>query len=219
MIRLLIHTDKTYELDTYGDENIAITYAIDDLTNIENKVGNYSKTFDLPATKNTNQFFKHLYDLQSDVSQFNTLIGHPCELISNNITIFEGLLYLNEIVKVGTETKYRVNLVGETIKFIETLGDATLSQLSFADLGHAFTNSNITNSANNTGVALSAGGTSTDIYYSLVQNTGLTADGNGNITCTGNRNFQPFVKLLHIINKIFDFAGFSIESDFLNGVI
>ena len=45
MIRLLVHTDKTYELDTYGDENIAITYAIDDITDIEKKVGNYSKSF------------------------------------------------------------------------------------------------------------------------------------------------------------------------------
>jgi hypothetical protein len=216
MIRLFIHNDETHELDTYGDENIAITYSIDDITNIETKTGNYSKTFDLPATKNNNIFFAHLYDLQSDVSQFPTLIGQRCELFSNDIQIFEGLLFLNEIVKTKNETKYRVNLVGQTIHFLEVLGDATLSQLDFTDLNHQFNNTNVTNSATNTGVTLSAGGTSTDIYYSLVQNTGLVADANGNFTCFGNQNIQPFINLLHIVNKIFDFAGFSIESDFLN---
>ena len=35
MIRLLIYTRETTQLDTYGDENIAITYNIDDITNLE----------------------------------------------------------------------------------------------------------------------------------------------------------------------------------------
>ena len=55
MIKLLVYNDSgTVELDTYGDENINITYGIDDLRNIESKVGDYSKVFDLPATKNNN---------------------------------------------------------------------------------------------------------------------------------------------------------------------
>ena len=33
-------------LDTYGDENINITYAVDDLRDIESKTGDYSKVFD-----------------------------------------------------------------------------------------------------------------------------------------------------------------------------
>ena len=61
MIRLVVHTSTgQVQLDTYGDENIAITYNIDDITDIESKFGNYSKTFDLPATKNNNKILNHI---------------------------------------------------------------------------------------------------------------------------------------------------------------
>ena len=58
MIRLVVYTDtKDFELDTYGDESINITYGVDDLRDIESKTGHYSKSFDLPATKNNNRYF------------------------------------------------------------------------------------------------------------------------------------------------------------------
>ena len=217
MIRLVVHTSTgQVQLDTYGDENIAITYNIDDITDIESKFGNYSKTFDLPATKNNNKFFKNLSDLQADVSQFDTLRGHKCELLSNDITIFEGLLYLNEIVKVKTETKYKVNLVGETIRFIEALGDATIRDLDFSEYDHLFQSVSLTNSLAGLSIALLNGTTTTDIMYSLIQNTGIVGDSNGDFTYQSNRNLQPFIRLFVILEKIFDFAGFNIESNFIN---
>jgi hypothetical protein len=217
MIRLVIHTNRgQVELDTYGNENIAITYNIDDITNIESKFGNYSKTFDLPATKNNNKFFKQLYDLQTDVSQFDTLRGHKCELLSNDITIFEGLLYLNEIVKVETETKYRVNLVGETIRFIEAIGDATIRDLNFDELDHDFNSSNLNNSLVGLNVALTSGGTTDNVMYSLIQNTGISGNSNGDFTYLASQNLQPFIRLYYLLEKIFDFAGFEIESNFIN---
>ena len=217
MIRLVIYTDtKDYELDTYGDENISITYAIDDLTNLENKSGNYSKTFDLPATKNNNDFFGHLYDLQSDISQFNTLKGHKCELFSNNISIFEGLLYLNEIVKVKSETKYKVNLIGETIRFLETIGDATIRDLNFDELDHDFSSTALNNSLVGLGVPLSSGGSTLDLAYTLINNTGISSTGGGDFTYIATQNLQPFIRLYYLLEKIFDYAGFEIESDFIN---
>tara|TARA_R100000458_G_C8278343_1_gene254402 strand:- start:6477 stop:8903 length:2427 start_codon:yes stop_codon:yes gene_type:complete len=224
MIRLVIYARETFELDTYGDENIAITYNIDDITNVESKFGNYSKTFDLPATKNNNKFFKQLYNLQSDVSQFDTLKGHKCQLYSNDISIFEGLLYLNEIVKVETETKYRVNLVGETIRFIESLGDATISDLEFLDLTHEFTISNVNASGSSdplvTIPTVNPTGTTKDIYYSWVQNGGIIGNSSGEITSFSPPiNVQPFIKLKNIVDKIFDFAGFTLESNFLDNIL
>ena len=67
MIRLVVYNDNgTVELDTYGDENINITYAVDDLRNIESKVGDYSKSFDLPATKNNNSIYSNFYQVTED---------------------------------------------------------------------------------------------------------------------------------------------------------
>ena len=218
MIRLVVYNNSgTVELDTYGDENINITYAVDDLRNIESKVGDYSKSFDLPATKNNNRYFGYLHDLQSDVSQYDTLNGEKCELFINGISVFEGLLYLNEIVKLDNETKYKVNLLGESIRLIELLGDATLSDLDFTDLSHNFTNANATST---TGVTTTAGTTSEGIQYSLVQNLGLVSNSAGDITqMVSSQNVQPFVRMHNIVNKIFDFAGFQYESNFFDSTL
>jgi hypothetical protein len=223
MIRLVVYTDtKDFELDTYGDESINITYGVDDLRDIESKTGHYSKSFDLPATKNNNRYFGYLYDLQSDVSQYDTLKGHKCQLYVNNISVFVGLLYLNEIVKLDTETKYKVNLLGESVRLIEVLGDATLSDLSFTEFTHDFTDTNINDSTDvfgggSAGITLANGNNTQAIYYSLVQNLGIIGNSSGHITqMIGATNYQPFIRMFNIINKIFEFAGFEYDSDFFN---
>ena len=218
MIRLVVYNARgTIELDTYGSENINITYAIDDLRDIESKVGDYSKSFDLPATKTNNRYFGYLHDLQSDVSQYDTLNGQKCELFINGISVFEGLLYLNEIVKLDNETKYKVNLLGESVRLLEVLGDATLADLDFTDLSHNFTNANITSI---TGVTNTAGSVTEGIQYSLIQNLGIVANSNGDITeMISSKNVQPFVRMWNIIQKIFAFAGFEYESNFFDSTL
>ena len=218
MIKLLVYNDSgTVELDTYGDENINITYGIDDLRNIESKVGDYSKVFDLPATKNNNRYFGYLHDLQSDVSQYDTLNGQRCELFINNISVFEGLLYLNEIVKLDKETKYKVNLLGESVRLIEVLGDATIADLDFSEMANNFTNANITSIS---GVTTTAGTTTQSVLYSLIQNLGIVSDSGGNIIeMISSRNVQPFIRMHNIVNKIFDFAGFQYESNFFDSTL
>ncbi len=218
MIRLVVYSGRdTIELDTYGDENINITYAVDDLRDIESKTGDYSKVFDLPATKTNNRYFGYLHDLQSDVSQYDTLNGQKCELFINGISVFEGLLYLNEIVKLDNETKYKVNLLGESVRLLEVLGDATLADLDFTDFSHNFTNTNITSI---TGVTNTAGNVTEGIQYSLIQNLGLLSNSNGDITqMIGSKNVQPFVRMWNIIQKIFSYAGFQYESNFFDSTL
>ena len=66
MIRLVVQnqvTNELQELDTFGNENIALTLQVDDVRDIESKNASYSKDFNLPATKRNNKFFEHYYDL------------------------------------------------------------------------------------------------------------------------------------------------------------
>ena len=66
MIRLIAftqNTDTPYELDLFGDETIAITFNVDDIRTVSDKIGSYSKDFDLPATKNNNKFFESVNNI------------------------------------------------------------------------------------------------------------------------------------------------------------
>ena len=66
MIELKVYTGRTWlDIDTYGNENVALTFQVDDVRNIANKNASYSKDFNLPATKRNNKFF---LDLQGDTA-------------------------------------------------------------------------------------------------------------------------------------------------------
>lgn len=216
MIRLVAYdtNDNQTILDTFGGESVPLTLNVDDLRDIGSKNGGYSKDFDLPYTKNNNVFFNHIYDLQVD-SSYNPFTAARAELYINENLVFKGGLYLVEFVNKQNEQHYKVNLFSNTVQLLDILGENTLNSLSFADLDHTFTEANVINSWGTTGVTLTAGGTSTDIHYPLMQTTGILSLGSS-LRIISPRNYTPFIRLKYILDKIFEFAGFTYDSDFFN---
>jgi hypothetical protein len=216
MIRLVAYdtNDNQTILDTFGGESVPLTLNVDDLRDIGSKNGGYSKDFDLPYTKNNNKFFNHIYDLQVD-STYNPFTAARAELYINENLVFKGGLYLVEFVNKQNEQHYKVNLFSNTVQLLDILGEATLNYLDFTDLNHTFTEANVINSWGTTGVTLTAGGTSTDVHYPLMQTTGILSLGSS-LRIISPRNYTPFVRLKYLLDKIFEFAGFTYDSTFFN---
>lgn len=216
MIRLVAYdtNDNQTILDTFGGESVPLTLNVDDLRDIGSKNGGYSKDFDLPYTKNNNVFFNHIYDLQVD-STYNPFTAARAELYINENLVFKGGLYLVEFVNKQNEQHYKVNLFSNTVQLLDILGEATLNYLDFTDLNHTFTEANVINSWGTTGVTLTAGGTSTDVHYPLMQTTGILSLGSS-LRIISPRNYTPFVRLKYLLDKIFEFAGFTYDSTFFN---
>lgn len=216
MIRLVAYdtNDNQTILDTFGGESVPLTLNVDDLRDIGSKNGGYSKDFDLPYTKNNNVFFNHIYDLQVD-SSYNPFTAARAELYINENLVFKGGLYLVEFVNKQNEQHYKVNLFSNTVQLLDILGEATLNYLDFTDLNHTFTEANVINSWGTTGVTLTAGGTSTDVHYPLMQTTGILSLGSS-LRIISPRNYTPFVRLKYLLDKIFEFAGFTYDSTFFN---
>ncbi len=216
MVRLVAYdsNNNPTELDVFGGETIPLTLNVDDLREIGSKNGGYSKDFDLPYTKVNNKFFNHIYDLQVD-SSFNPFTNVRAELYINENLVFAGGLYLQGFVDKDAKKHYTVNLFSNTVRLLDTLGEATLNDLDYNDLDHTFTEANVLNSQTNTGITLSAGGTTTDVLYPLTQTKGILTDSAG-LRIISTRNYTPFVRLKYILDKIFEYAGFSFVSDFLS---
>ena len=200
-------TNELYvKLDTYGNENIALTFQIDDIRDIGNKNASYSKDFNLPATKNNNEFFNHFYDTDRYLSAnaFNPYRNRKAYLNVDGITVLEGYMKLNKSLEKQTEISYSVTLFNDVASLIDILGDATLSEIDWDYLDHERSWDNVYASFE----GLDVNGNEVDYTYQLIN------DGQINYQQSYDkyRNYILCVKLKAVIDKIFDYAGFTYTS-------
>ncbi len=205
------------EIDLFGDETISITLTVDDLKDFGNKNASFTKDFDLPATKNNNKFFEQVYNLDVD-SSYNPRAKTEAVISDDGVEIFSGSMYLNEVLEKNGLIVYRVNVYSEVVNFIDALGEATLSDLDYTDLAHTYNAANVANSWGDQGIQLSAGGFTDNVFYPLIDtgNIEYNTVGGLNLSYHSSLNYIPFVKLYYILQKMFDFAGFTCESNFFD---
>jgi hypothetical protein len=222
MIRLVVkeqNSDKLHELDMFGNENINLTFQVDDVRDIESKNASYSKDFNLPATKRNNKFFEHYYVADRYNNNYNPYKNVKAFLYDDNILLMEGFLRLLNVLDKSTEITYNVVIFNDVANIIDTLGDSTIKDLDFTDILHEFTINNVLNSWTNTGVTLSAGGTSNDVFYPIIndgQMTILDIEGNNIGLFNRYKNYVMNLRLKYVIDKIFEFSGFSYSSSFFD---
>ena len=228
--------------DLYEDEDIPLSLSIDDFKNAIEKVQSYSKDFNLPATSRNNKIFTHIFDVTrtQDTFSFNPYVKTQSILKQDGYTLFNGYLRLIDIVNQEGEISYNVNLYSETIALADTLQEKTFRDLSttFTELNHDYNKTNIKNSWDSTGITLlqplglnsfagSSGATSTQVLkYPFVDWTGSISLTSPTSTIPSGTPFlskledafRPFINCKYILDNIIRDAGFTYESDFLNGV-
>ena len=211
MIELKVYQGRDWiNLDTYGNENVALTFQVDDVRNIANKNASYSKDFNLPATKRNNRFFEHYYDLDRYNLDFNAYKSFRCELYIDGINVLEGYLKLLGTLEKQTEISYRVVIFNDVANLIDSLGDANVENLDLSELEHFFEYNTIVASWFGTDQL----GNEVPYSYGLV-NSGNMYEDEG-IFYVPHTNFVMNVKLKYIIDKIFQYAGFSYDSNFFD---
>ena len=212
-------------LDLYDNEVIPMTYTISDIRDISTKNSSYSKDFDLPATKKNNKYFNHIYEINAD-STFNPYRKARAILKQQGTTIFEGSLQLMKITKKGDgEIIYTVSLFNESSNLAEILKDRKLHEVPLHDLNHTANFNTIMNSWNSAG-----SGTIGSSPYNVTNSFGdkilyPMVRYNDNI----NAGFQtydffseidimrPFIKVKELLTRILTNAGYTYDSDFIDG--
>lgn len=215
MIELKVFANRRWRyLDTYGNENISLTFQVDDVRNIANKNASYSKDFNLPATKRNNQFFEHYYDLDRYNLDFSAYKSFRAELYVDGILILEGYLKLLGTLEKQTEISYRIVIFNDVANLLDSLGDRTIAELDLPELNHNFTYQNVV--ASWFGIDML-----TNIVpysYSLIGNGNIYYDGDTTVNYIPHRSFVLNLKLKYILDKIFEFAGFSYTSAFFDSL-
>jgi hypothetical protein len=211
MTRIFI---EGYELDlTQGISN-QITYAIDDLQNIDSKSTSFTKTIVLPGTANNNKLLGNIFDFNNAnfdnpldpnvLANFNAARNASARIEVDGLQIMKGVLRLLEIVHVDGSIEYECALFGELGGFINALGNKRLEDLDFSAYDHTYSYANIVASWNTSG--------STSYCYPLIDYGNVSTD---KINFQ-YKTFKPALFVREYLDKIFTGSGYTYECDLFN---
>lgn len=213
-VSIIVNGEK---VDIYSMEtlNLRINNVVFDPVSIQSKTGEYSFSFELPATPKNNKIFNFANN-SSKLNKFNT--RYNCEVIANGINIFTGVLRLTD-----TQTKnYKCNLVNIKIYNVEDIfGDMVMSDL---DWQIDFDGTSTINSVNN---SLDSG-----YYFPLACYGAFQKDPkatyNGEINEYTDiltidyynkwywESFHPSLSLLETVKRLFNQKGYTVTGDIFN---
>ena len=202
------------EADIYSQEklNLRINNVVFDPTAIQTKSGEYSFSFELPATPNNNRIFNYANN-SSKLGKFST--KYDCEVIADGLEMFHGTLRLAE-TRTGN---YKCNLVNIKIYNVdEIFSDMVMSDIAW-DVD--FNGTSTINSVNRD--------TNSMYYFPLVSYGAFQKDPkaiyNNEISEYTDlltidyynkwywESLHPSFSVLEVIRRLFDSKGYKVSGD------
>ncbi len=202
------------ELDTYDDINVSLNYQIQDILDISQRKTSWSKTISLPGTPANNKFFKQIFEVNIHNVRFNPNKRIPAIVRIGDNEIFNGYLRLLNVFDTNKEITYEISITGSIKDIIKTMQDYTLRDLDLSEYDHIRNIGNISNSwefiIKKNGIDKSVGEPGQGYVYPYIVN------GNSeNIYETAYiYDLFPAVYVKTVVDKLFEFAGFTFTSTF-----
>ena len=136
-------TQDFVRVDLMEEELISLTQVIQDVNDIEKIFTDYSRTFNLPASKTNNKIFKHWYN--PDIDGFDSSVFCSARIELNHLHFRFGKIQLNEVaMKFGEPSIYKVTFFGETTTFKNAINEDELSDLVWLnEFNHSATVTNV----------------------------------------------------------------------------
>ena len=107
-------TQDFVRVDLMEEDLIELTQVIQDARDIEKIFTDYSRTFNLPASKTNNKIFKHWYN--PDIDGFDNQIFCSARIELNHLHFRFGKIKLEEaVLKNGEISMYKVTFFGDTL--------------------------------------------------------------------------------------------------------
>lgn len=141
MVQLQLYIEGQ-RIEMFKDESITLTQNITDVKDLDSVLTDYSRTFSVPASKNNNKIFKHVYNYHID--GFNAKIKKSSILEINYRPFKKGKIRFEGVtLKNNKPQSYRLTFFGDAIKITDVLGEdqiSTLTELSVFDFDYNDTN-------------------------------------------------------------------------------
>ncbi len=147
------------QVELYKDESITLTQSIQDIKDISKIFTDFTRTFNVPASKDNNKIFKHFYNFHiktynektGDFEPYDARKKKSAELFLNYKPFKEGKIKFEGVALKNNEPhSYKVTFFGNIVSFKDILGEDKLANLSQLDLfNFEYTDANISSYMSN----------------------------------------------------------------------
>ena len=129
-VQLFIENQR---IELFKDEVISLTQTIQNVKDIAKVFTDFTKTFSVPATKETNKIFKHYYKF--DISGgFDARTKKSGSIKLNGVDFKKGKIKLEGVdLKDNKPHTYRITFFGDLVLLKDLIGEDKLDSLSFLD--------------------------------------------------------------------------------------
>ena len=117
------------EVDLFQDESVTLIQTIQDIRDIEKVFTDFSRSFNIPASKTNNKLFKHFYDYH--IIGFDARKKIKAELFLNYKSFKKGKIKLEGVTRRDNKAHtYKLTFFGNGINLKDLLGEDKLDALS-----------------------------------------------------------------------------------------
>jgi len=126
------------EVDLYEDESVTLTQTLQDVKDIEKVFTDFSRTFNVPASKINNKIFKHFYNYH--IIGFDARKKKDAELYLNYKPFKKGKIKLEGATRKNNKAHtYKITFFGNGVNLKDLLGDDKLDALAMLKESFNFT--------------------------------------------------------------------------------
>lgn len=203
------NVEVPYILDTSSEIDVAITYSVEDYTDITKRRGAFSKTIVLPNTQNNAQCFEFAFNVQSFVGGFLATKKIRAALWSDGVQIFSGVMRLLSMSKIRETVTYEVALFADDVGLFKTIEGKLLSATSgVTTMNHNVTSGHVTGTWTN--------GAASGYVYGALDTFGYTDATQQGSFQVGWWRLLPSIYVKKMVDLIFAEAGYTYTSTFFN---
>ena len=207
------------QVDLMEEDLISLTQVIQDVKSIDKVFTDFSKTFNLPASKTNNKLFQYWYN--PDIEGFDNQVMSNARIELNHFAFKEGKIRLESVVmRNGQPSLYKIIFFGSTVTLNDLIGEDKLQNLEWLNNFDHINNTANVKSGLESGLNFTIGSVSYPdaiIYPLLTHSQQYIADSQANLTHGGNialnvtnrtqrgvipEDLKPAILVKHIIKAI-----------------
>lgn len=215
-------------VDLYDSVPMSLNYAIADIRNPDKRNTSYSKTIVMPGSKVNNELFGYIFEISKESlvigngtvnfdPDFNPNLKADFKLFDDSLLQFNGYCQLLKINRRGEEIEYEIAAFGSLGDLFANVEGYNLTDLDLSEYDHDFTKANQKDSWDtkiqkngSDYVNFSAGKPIGEGYvYPLIDYGFQQTQASYRVV-----NLYPAVYVKTYIDKLFQFGGYSYDSDF-----
>ena len=220
-IQILDYTNSVLgTLDITDSQNfpLVLSYLVSDARDIETKFGDFSKSFDVPATKNNNKLFNNIYNAQIDDDKSITDLK-DCRILVDTQEFFKGKIQIKGNRQSSRPISYNCTIFGGNYGWLSKIKDLYLCDL-YADTD------TFTYTPTNIAATWDSNQSVSPIVFPVIDYgalqigtgaLGLNLLGTSSPVSTIDDNpkdWRPSFYIYNLLHKITNNVGYTIESNF-----